>query len=157
FSLEPLSLQSILTEDTCMAFHVLARGLRQRAAVTKTSIGLAILIGLAVLTPIRSRGQAPPARSFLVIVVDGLRPDYVTRDVMPRLTALSERGVRFTAHHAVFPSVTRVNASSFVTGAYPETHGLLGNTIYISAANATRGLDTGQRENLELVARVAGP
>src|SRR5262249_21669161 len=137
------------------AFHVPASGLRLPAALTKTSIG--ILIVLAVLAPIRSRAQAPPARSFLVIVVDGLRPDYVTRDVMPRLTALSERGVRFTAHHAVLPTVTRVNASSFVTGAYPETHGLLGNTIYIPAANPTRGLDTGQRENLELVARAAGP
>lgn len=97
-----------------------------------------------------------PQRTHLVIVVDGLRPDYVTSDVMPRLFRLGQRGMVFNAHHSVFPTVTRVNASSFVTGAYPETHGLLGNNIYIPKVNATRGLDTGQRENLEAVERADG-
>src|SRR5712691_5638958 len=95
--------------------------------------------------------QAPP-RSHLVIVVDGLRPDYVTPAVMPRLFRLGQRGIVFTAHHSVFPTVTRVNASSFVTGAYPETHVLMGNNIYVPSVNATRGLDTGMRDNLESVA-----
>jgi type I phosphodiesterase/nucleotide pyrophosphatase len=99
--------------------------------------------------------NAPHAQ--IVIVVDGLRPDYVTPALMPRLVQLGERGVVFRAHHSVFPTVTRVNASSMVTGAYPETHGLLGNTIYIPSVNATRGLDTGSRENLEAVARASGP
>jgi arylsulfatase A-like enzyme len=62
----------------------------------------------------------------------------------------------FTAHHSVFPTVTRVNASSFVTGAYPETHGLLGNTIYIPSVSATRVLDTGERGDLEAVERAEG-
>src|SRR4249919_352124 len=85
-----------------------------------------------------AQGQPTPPITHLVIVVDGLRPDYVTPDVMPRLVRLGRRGVVFNAHHAVFPTVTRVNASSFVTGAYPETHGLLGNTIYIPAADPAR-------------------
>jgi len=100
--------------------------------------------------------QAPAKHTQLVIVVDGLRPDYVTPDVMPRLFRLGRRGIVFNAHHAVFPTVTRVNASSFVTGAYPETHGLLGNTIYIPSVDATRVLDTGDRNNLEQVARAEG-
>jgi predicted AlkP superfamily pyrophosphatase or phosphodiesterase len=97
-----------------------------------------------------------PRRTQLVIVVDGLRPDYVTPGVMPRLYRLGQRGIVFTAHHSVFPTVTRVNASSIVTGAYPETHGLLGNEIYIPSVNATRGLDTGERQNLEAVERAEG-
>ncbi len=109
-------------------------------------------IGAAVLL----HAQRPVSTTQLVIVVDGLRPDYVTPEVMPRLYGLGRRGIVFSAHHSVFPTVTRVNASSFVTGAYPETHGLLGNTIYIPAVNATGGLDTGQRENLESVARAEG-
>jgi arylsulfatase A-like enzyme len=80
----------------------------------------------------------------------------VTAELMPRLVALGRRGVVFTAHHSVFPTVTRVNASSMMTGVYPEGHGLLGNTIYIPAVNATRGLDTGDHENLEAVARASG-
>jgi arylsulfatase A-like enzyme len=103
------------------------------------------------------RLNAQTARhTHLVIVVDGLRPDYVTEDVMPRLFRLGRRGTVFTAHHSVFPTVTRVNASSVVTGAYPETHGLLGNTIFIPSASATRVLDTGEREDLEAIERAEG-
>lgn len=106
----------------------------------------------AVRTPI---AQSAPTTN-LVIVVDGLRPDYVTAEGMPRLFRLGQRGIVFNAHHSVFPTVTRVNGSSFVTGAYPETHGLLGNTIYIPSVDPTKGLDTGVRENLEKVERAEG-
>ena len=101
--------------------------------------------------------QAPSAgRAQVVIVVDGLRPDFVTPEIMPRLSALGRRGVIFASHHSVFPTVTRVNASSMATGVYPEAHGLLGNNIYIPAADPVSGLNTGQREALELVARATG-
>src|SRR3977135_4241694 len=108
---------------------------------------------VSVLGVAGPNAQQEPPRTHLVIVVDGLRPDYVTPTVMPRLFRLGQRGIVFTAHHSVFPTVTRVNASSFVTGAYPETHGLMGNNIYVPSVNATRDLDTGERENLEAVAR----
>ena len=100
--------------------------------------------------------QPPAARQLLVIVLDGLRPDYVTPELMPRVSRLGQRGIVFRAHHSVFPTVTRVNGSSFVTGAYPETHGLLGNTIYVPAVSATKVLDTGNREDLLAVERT-GP
>ena len=100
--------------------------------------------------------QRRPDRRLLIIVVDGLRPDYVTPEAMPRLAGLGERGIVFTAHHSVVPTVTRVNGSSLVTGAYPETHGLLGNAIYVPEANPTRVLDTGAREDLLEVERGAG-
>ena len=88
------------------------------------------LAGLVLfgVTGLRLETQAP--RSQLLLIIDGLRPDYVTAQVMPRLHALGQRGVFFEAHHSVFPTVTRVNASSISTGAYPETHGLMGNTVY---------------------------
>ncbi len=103
-----------------------------------------------------ARAQQALPHTHLVIVVDGLRPDYVTPEVMPRVSRLGQRGIVFRSHHSVFPTVTRVNGSSFVTGAYPETHGLMGNTIYIPKANATKGLDTGERPNLEAVERAEG-
>ena len=112
---------------------------------------------LAGTNNVSQRLNAQVARhTHLVIVVDGLRPDYVAEDVMPRLYRLGRRGIMFTAHHSVFPTVTRVNASSFVTGAYPETHGLLGNTIFIPSASVTNVLDTGERESLEAVERAEG-
>jgi arylsulfatase A-like enzyme len=113
-------------------------------------------IAIVALALFGSMGQRPPeapaARTHLVIVVDGLRPDYVTPQLMPRLAALGRRGIVFNAHHSVFPTVTRVNAASMATGTYPETHGLLGNTVYIPAVDPMKGLDTGSRENLEAIA-----
>jgi predicted AlkP superfamily phosphohydrolase/phosphomutase len=89
----------------------------------------ALFAAALLLTLTAPLAQAPASHTHLVIVVDGLRPDNVTPEVMPRLYRLGRRGIVFGAHHSVFPTVTRVNASSFVTGTYPETHGLLGTTI----------------------------
>src|SRR5688572_6981859 len=95
--------------------------------------------------------QPDPAHKHLLLVLDGLRPDYVTKDVMPNLHALAQRGVTFTNHHAVYPTVTRVNASSISTGAYPERHGILGNSVFFPRVDANRFLDTGQRADLERI------
>ena len=114
-------------------------------------LGIAVLAGL-VLT---ACSTAAPRR-HLVIVVDGLRPDYVTAEVMPNLTALAGRGVVFSRHHSVYPTVTRVNASSISTGSYPETHGLMGNSVFFPSVEPTRFLDTGDRSNLLAVAKAEG-
>lgn len=77
----------------------------------------------------------------LIVVVDGLRPDYVTQGLMPRLEAMAASGVRGVRHHAVFPTVTRVNGPSIFTGAQPGRHGLLGNSVYLPDVDARRVLD----------------
>ena len=92
----------------------------------------------------------------LLIVLDGLRPDYVTPELMPNLHALGARGVVFTDHHAVYPTVTRVNAASISTGAYPETHGLLGNSVFFPDVDDTRFLNTGERANLLRIENAEG-
>jgi arylsulfatase A-like enzyme len=50
---------------------------------------------------------------------------------MPNLSAFAAGGVTFANHHSVFPTVTRVNASSMVTGMNPGEHGLTGNRLVI--------------------------
>jgi arylsulfatase A-like enzyme len=79
--------------------------------------------------------------SSLVIVIDGLRPDYITREIMPHLFALGEAGVIAEAHHSVFPTVTRVNSSSLATGAYPREHGLMYNSLYLPEVSP-KAIDT---------------
>ena len=69
--------------------------------------------------------------SVLIAVFDGLQPAQVTSRLMPNLTALSAKGVTFTNHHPVFPTVTRANVSSLVTGCSPGGHGLAANTILV--------------------------
>ena len=69
--------------------------------------------------------------SVLVFVFDGLQPSQVIPRLMPNLAAFAVAGVTFTNHHAVFPTVTRVNSSSIVTGMEPGGHGLAGNRLLI--------------------------
>src|SRR5262245_54476201 len=113
----------------------------------------AILAAATFAIGTMAQSPAPAAHTHLVIVVDGLRPDYVTPALMPRLVRLGQRGIVFNAHHSVFPTVTRVNAATLATGAYPETHGLLGNNVYVPSVNPARGLDTGSRANLEQISQ----
>ncbi len=69
--------------------------------------------------------------SVLVFVFDGLQPAQVNLRLMPNLSAFAAGGVSFANHHSVFPTVTRVNASSMVTGMNPGGHGLAGNRLVI--------------------------
>ncbi len=110
------------------------------------------VLGLG-LAPERASAQKP---RVLILVVDGLRPDYVTADIMPRLNALAEGGVRGLAHHAVFPTVTRVNGPTILTGRYPGGHGILGNVVYLPDVDPSRVLNTGDAEDLWVIDRATG-
>lgn len=87
----------------------------------------------------------------LIMFFDGLRPDYITPENMPNLYAFSKKGAYGKNHHSVFPTVTRVNASSYSTGSYPKTHGLMGNTVYFPKVDKKQGLNTGEAENLNKI------
>jgi phosphonoacetate hydrolase len=69
--------------------------------------------------------------SVLIAVFDGLQPAQVTPELMPNLSRLAARGVIFANHHPVFPTVTRANAASIVTGRSPGGHGLAANTLVV--------------------------
>ena len=99
------------------------------------------------------QGQGAPATQprALIIVIDGLRPDYITAEVMPNLAALRDNGFWSENHHSVFPTVTRVNATSIATGSYPRTHGIMGNSMYVKHVRHDRPLNTGYVANLRLL------
>jgi arylsulfatase A-like enzyme len=98
--------------------------------------------------------RAAKDRLNLVIVVDGLRPDYVTRDLMPNLHALGEGGVFGDRHSTAFPSVTRVNSATLSTGSYPARHGLMSNTMLVQGMS-DEAFSTGSARNLRRLARFA--
>jgi Type I phosphodiesterase / nucleotide pyrophosphatase len=52
--------------------------------------------------------------------------------------------------------VTRVNAASISTGAYPETHGLMGNSVFFPQVEPAKFLDTADRSNLLRIAEAEG-
>lgn len=84
------------------------------------------------------------AERVIVLVCDGLRPDLVTPTLTPTLSRLCAEGVVGADHHAVFPSMTRVNVSSVVTGVYPAKHGIMGNSVYVPEVNREQAISTGE-------------
>jgi len=84
----------------------------------------------------------------LVVFFDGLRPDYITPETMPNLYAFSKSGSYGKQHHSIFPTVTRVNGSSFSSGSYPATNGIMGNSVYFPSVDKTNGLSTSDYKNL---------
>jgi predicted AlkP superfamily pyrophosphatase or phosphodiesterase len=66
----------------------------------------------------------------VVVVWDGMRPDFVSEHNTPALWKLSREGVTFRNHHAVYPSATMVNGTALVTGVYPGKNGLIANHVY---------------------------
>jgi arylsulfatase A-like enzyme len=73
---------------------------------------------------------AKPERHVVVVVWDGMRPDFVTDQNTPTLWNLAREGVTFRNHHAVYPSATNVNGTAMVTGVYPGKSGILANFVY---------------------------
>ena len=78
--------------------------------------------------------------SIVIVVFDGLQPAQVTPDLMPNLARLASEGVACQNHHAVFPTVTRANVASIVTGHHPGAHGLTANMLVIPEFDPSRAI-----------------
>jgi predicted AlkP superfamily pyrophosphatase or phosphodiesterase len=96
---------------------------------------LAIVL-VFIATPIRAQDmtQARRGRGRIVVLMvwDGLRPDFVTQRDTPNLFRMAREGVRFDRHHSIFPTLTMVNATALATGAPPGVNGLEGNNFYLA-------------------------
>lgn len=91
-------------------------------------------------------------RRVIVFGADGLRPDLVDSATMPTLAGFINRGVRFTDHHAAWPSHTRVNATSFATGTHPGRHGIVANTMLVPGVTDDDIISTGLYQQLDQLA-----
>ena len=91
-------------------------------------------------------------RRVLVFGADGLRPDQIDPSEMPNLAGLIATGVRFADHHSVYPTHTRVVASSFSTGRTPGQHGIVANIMIVPFATEDHIIDTGDYRHLDAIA-----
>jgi arylsulfatase A-like enzyme len=73
---------------------------------------------------------AKPERHVVVVVWDGMRPDFVSEQNTPTLWKLAREGVIFRNHHAAYPSATMVNGTAMMTGVYPGKNGVIANYVY---------------------------
>jgi predicted AlkP superfamily pyrophosphatase or phosphodiesterase len=101
-------------------------------------------------------GSPGQARVILVFVLDGLRPDAIDPVDTPTLFRLRQEGVHYLNSHAVFPTVTRVNAAAIGTGAYPGTNGIVGNAMYVPQVNQAQPFSLGDFHHLVSLDAVSG-
>lgn len=92
---------------------------------------LALCLGLAFAASPALADTAPAPRApVLLISIDGLRPQDITPDTMPHVSALAQAGVRAQGMRPAYPSLTFPNHYTLVTGLRPDTHGIVHNSMY---------------------------
>ena len=98
-------------------------------------------------------GSGMTATRVLIVVFDALRPDFVTPDLMPNFCAFRKRGAVF-APRSTFPTETRVNQTTFLTGCVPARHGVVANKFVADDLAPGRLLNTGEDAALAAAAAV---
>src|SRR5438046_503336 len=101
---------------------------RQISPLLQFSIAVASVCWFC--TPVPGAQPANQSRRVVVVVWDGMRPDFVSEQNTPALWQLSREGVTFRNHPAVYPSATMVNGAALVTGVYPGKTGVIANHVY---------------------------
>jgi predicted AlkP superfamily pyrophosphatase or phosphodiesterase len=96
---------------------------------------------------------AGKADHVLLVVWDGMRPDFVSPQFTPTLYSLAKDGVFFRNHHPVYVSSTEVNGTALATGVFPNRSGVMANNEYRPeigwlGPNATEGLEMIRRSDL---------
>jgi len=89
------------------------------------------------------------AKHVVVVVWDGLRPDFVTPDNAPTLAALARHGVFFKNNHSAYPSSTNVNGVVLATGEEPTHSGIVANQEFRPAIDPHKAFDTSDFPALE--------
>jgi len=111
-----------------------------------------VLLALALLGSTtfsaKTDGKRGRARHVVLIVWDGMRPDFVTEKLTPNLWKLAQSGATFRNHHSIYPSLTNVNGTVLATGVYPGRNGLVGNNEFRPELNPKGPIDTAVADNI---------
>uniref|UniRef100_A0A672YWX0 SMB domain-containing protein n=1 Tax=Sphaeramia orbicularis TaxID=375764 RepID=A0A672YWX0_9TELE len=86
---------------------------------------------------------------LIMLSVDGFRASYLkkSKSVIPTLQKLRSCGTSAPYMRPVYPSKTFPNLYTLATGLYPESHGIVGNTMHDPVFNATFSLRTREKLN----------
>ena len=119
------------------------------AVVPGLLLGLVATLGVAADNPAAPSGAATVdgrTRNVVLFVADGLRPGSVNAHDAPTLAGLRDRGVWFANSHAIYPTVTTVNAAAIATGHLPVTRGISAMHCTSAIACSTAASSAARRE-----------
>ncbi|PYI91970.1 MAG: hypothetical protein DME97_12325 [Verrucomicrobia bacterium] len=95
-------------------------------------------------------------RHVVVLVWDGMRPDFVTERNTPTLWKLAQEGVTFQQHHSVYITATNVNGAAIATGVYPNRNSLLANREFRPAIEASKPFENAEWPIIKKADEVTG-
>ena len=95
-------------------------------------------------------------RRVIVVVLDGLRRDFVTAANTPRLHGFRRKATYFPAFRSAFPSATRIVSATFATGCRPARHTLQGNAVALVEQGVLVPHDVGRPDFLAHKKSVTG-
>src|SRR5258706_6362319 len=98
-----------------------------------------ILLCCSAINAVHAAGAA---KHVVMVVWDGMRPDFVNETNTPTLHALAGQGVFFQSNHCVYLSSTEVNGAALATGAYPQRNGIIGNLEFRPDVDPRRPVGT---------------
>ncbi len=107
-----------------------------------------MLVRLLLILLLASTGAAfaapdhGEAEHIVVVVWDGMRPDFVNNDNCLTLAALARSGAVFKNNHAAYPSSTNVNGAVLATGLEPGRNGIIANLEFRPEINPQKPFDT---------------
>ena len=93
----------------------------------------------------------------VVVILDGLRRDFVDAARTPRLAEFAGQAESFPAYRTAFPSATRVVTATFATGCHPARHTLQGNSMALLEDGVLVPHDAGAPDFLQHKRAVSRP
>ena len=142
----------MIDEQSAFGFNRIPRGKRgiHRALGGKALALVIALLAAAGATSALAKGKA---EHIVLVVWDGMRPDFIRPQYCPTLYSLATNGTFFRRHHPAYVSSTEVNGTALATGSHPGRSGIIANTEYrpelsVLSTFATEGMDAIRRGDL---------
>jgi arylsulfatase A-like enzyme len=111
------------------------------------------LLTASALAEIEAR---PNERHVVLVVWDGMRPDFVNETNTPALWQLGQKGVTFKQHHSVYITATNVNGTAMATGVFPNRNGILANREFRPAIDPRNVFENADWEIIKKADEVTG-
>jgi arylsulfatase A-like enzyme len=73
---------------------------------------------------------SPKAAHVVLVVWDGMRPNFIDAENTPNAFALAQRGTFFANNHSFWPTTTEVNGTVLATGTFPARSTIVANKEY---------------------------
>lgn len=117
--------------------------------LARATAAIVALSGCASALAFQGGPEASKGSHVVIVVWDGMRPDFARPDIAPNVCALAARGVRFQNNHSVYITSTEVNGTAISTGAFPAVSGIVSNRMYLPQVFPSRPVDAQDPDVIE--------